>query len=475
MIDAIRAVAAQGPFQPTWDSLRGYRVPDWYADGKFGIFIHWGIYSVPAFGSEWYARNMYKRGSKEFDHHVATYGPQSAFGYKDFIPHLTGARFDPEAWARLFAEAGTRFVVPVAEHHDGFAMYETALNRWNAKEMGPKRDVTGELAAAVRAQGLVFGVSSHRAEHWWFFDGGREFPSDVQDPECADFYGPAERAADDWHDPAQGQPSDEYLADWLARTCELVDKYRPQLVWFDWWIQTRAFAPYLQQFAAFYYNRGVEWGQGVAINYKYQAFEEGTAVFDVERGQLAGIRPQLWQNDTSVSKSSWGYTEGQDYKDADSLIDDLVDVVSKNGALLLNVGPKPDGTIPDEEQALLRRIGRWLAVSGEAIYGTRPWHTFGEGPTAVEEGAFTDTKRPAFTGRDIRFTTKGDVLYATALAWPGEVLTVKSLSSSAARVTAVSLLGHGESLTFVQDADGLHVTLPPAPVGEYAFAFKIAR
>lgn len=233
----------------------------------------------------------------------------------------------------------------------------------------------------------------------------------------------------------------------------------------------------MQQFAAFYYNRGAEWGRGVAINYKYQAFEEGTAVFDVERGQLAGIRPQLWQNDTSVSKSSWGYTEGQDYKDADSLIDDLVDVVSKNGALLLNVGPRPDGMIPDEEQALLRRIGRWLAVSGEAIYGTRPWHTFGEGPTAVEEGAFTDTKRPAFTGRDIRFTTRGDVLYATALAWPGEALTVRSLSSTAgaARVTAVSLLGHGESLAFVQDADGLHVTLLPAPVGEHAFAFKITR
>ena len=476
MTETIHAVADQGPFQPNWESLKNYRIPDWYQEDKFGIFIHWGVYSVPAFTSEWYPRNMYQEGSPEFKHHVATYGPQDKFGYKDFIPMLTGEHFDPEAWAQLFADAGAKFVVPVAEHHDGFAMYETPLNRWNAVNMGPKRDVTGDLAAAVRGHGMVFGLSSHRAEHCWFFDGGRKFPSDVQDPQYADLYGPAQPEKDE----AGGDkpPTEEFLQEWLERTCELVDKYRPQLVWFDWWIQTPAFKPYLQQFAAYYYNRGAEWGLGVAINYKYEAFEEGTAVFDVERGQLAGIRPLLWQNDTSVSKSSWGYTDSQEYKSVDSLVDDLVDIVSKNGALLLNIGPKPDGSIPDEEQAILREIGQWLQVNGEAIYGTRPWHVFGEGPTEIVEGAFTDTKRPEFTGQDIRFTVKDDTLYATALAWPGEILSIKSLSTTdthALAITEVKLLGHGEALPFTQTADGLQVTLPPEPIGRHAFAFKITH
>jgi alpha-L-fucosidase len=478
MNEAIRQVAAQGPFQPAWQSLKAYEIPDWYKDAKFGIFIHWGVYSVPAYLYEWYPRHMYLEGSDTYKHHVATYGPPDKFGYKDFIPMMKYENYDPAEYAQLFVEAGAKFVVPVAEHHDGFAMYETALNRWNAKDMGPKRDVTGELADAVRGRGLVFGLSSHRAEHFWFFDGGRKLPSDVQDPEYADFYGPAEPGPEDWHNTGERPPSDDYMADWLARTCELVDKYQPQLIWFDWWIQNLAWKPYLQEFAAYYYNRGAEWGKGVAINYKYDAFEEGTAVFDVERGQLAGIRPQLWQNDTSVSKSSWGYTHNQDYKSVDSLVDDLVDIVSKNGALLLNIGPKPDGAIPDEEQAILRSIGQWLTVNGEAIYGTAPWHTFGEGPTEVTEGAFTDTNRPEFTGKDIRFTVKGDTLYAIALAWPGNALTIQSLASGAAeagQVTAVQLLGHDAPLAFEQTAAGLHVSLPPAPAGNYAFTFKITR
>lgn len=478
MNEVIQQVAEQGPFQPNWQSLKAYEIPDWYKDAKFGIFIHWGVYSVPAFRSEWYPRQMYQEGSDEFKHHVETYGPHDQFGHKDFIPMMRFENYDPEEYAQLFVDAGAKFVVPVAEHHDGFAMYETALNRWNAKDMGPKRDVTGELAEAVRRQGLVFGVSSHRAEHWWFFDGGRKFPSDVQDPAYADLYGPAEPVAADWQDTDQQPPSDAYMADWLARTCELIDNYQPQLVWFDWWIGNKAFKPYLQQFAAYYYNRGVEWGKGVAINYKYEAFEEGTAVFDVERGQLAGIRPQLWQNDTSVSKSSWGYTENQQYKSVDNLVDDLVDIVSKNGALLLNIGPKADGSIPQEEQVILREIGAWLKVNGEAIYSTTPWHTFGEGPTEVTEGAFTDTNRPEFTGQDIRFTVKGDALYAVALAWPGKTLTVKSLASGApgaGQITAIQLLGFDGPLAFEQTAAGLHIDLPLAPVGEYAFTFKITQ
>jgi alpha-L-fucosidase len=182
---------AQGLFQPNWESLKNFRAPQWYLDGKFGIFIHWGVYSVPAFGSEWYPRQMYLQGSAEFKHHVATYGPQRKFGYKDFIPLFKAEKYDPKAWAGLFKKAGAKFVVPVAEHHDGFPMYDSALTAWCAGKMGPKRDLIGDLAAAVRGEGLVFGLSSHRAEHWWFMNGGKTFDSDVRDPKYADFYGPA--------------------------------------------------------------------------------------------------------------------------------------------------------------------------------------------------------------------------------------------------------------------------------------------
>ena len=473
--DSVAAVAAQGPFQADWDSLRGYQVPNWYEDGKFGIFIHWGVYSVPAFGSEWYPRQMYQPGSAEFAHHVATYGPQTEFGYKDFIPLFGAEKFDPSAWATLFQDSGARFVVPVAEHHDGFPLYDTALSAWNAAQMGPKRDIIGELGQAVRDAGMVFGVSSHRAEHFWFFDGGRTFPSDVQDPQYDGLYGPAQPAAADWHDVAQAPPSVEFLEDWLARTCELVDKYQPQLVWFDWWIQQQAFQPYLRTFAAYYYNRGAQWGKGVAINYKYAAFPEGTAVFDIERGQLSGIRAQLWQNDTSVSKNSWGYIAGQDYKTAGEILGDLVDIVSKNGALLLNIGPKPDGTNPEPEQDILRQIGRWLAVNGEAIYGTRAWTVCGEGPTQVAEGAFTDTHRQAFTGQDIRFTTRGETLYAIALAWPGEGILIHSLGMPmGGQVTGVTLLGHPDALEFTPTERGLRVKMPAKKPSDGPFTLKIS-
>lgn len=455
-------------YEPNWESLKAYTVPDWYLDGKFGIFIHWGVYCVPAFGNEWYPRQMYQQGTAEFEHHVQTYGPQTEFGYKDFIPSLTAERYDPEAWAALFAQAGAKYVVPVVEHHDGFVMGDSTFSRWCATKMGPRRDLAGELAAATRRRGLVFGLSSHRAEHWWFMDGGRQFPSDVQDPQYEDFYGPAM--------PKDTPPSDEYLEDWLARTCELVDKYQPQLVWFDWWIQEKPFKPYLQRFAAYYYNRGLEWGKGVAINYKDDAFEEGTAVFDVERGGLADIRPYFWQTDTAVAKNSWGYTEGNDYKTVDSIVDDLVDIVSKNGALLLNIGPRADGTIPEPEQQMLREIGQWLAVNGEAVYGTRPWTIYGEGPTQVVEGTFNDTKREAFGARDIRFTARGETLFATALAWPTDgQMTVQSLGTAAGlagQVASVSLPGGG-ALPFQQSAEALTVTLPEERHCEHAVSVQV--
>jgi alpha-L-fucosidase len=477
----VERVAARGPFAPDWESLARFQVPDWYQDAKFGIFIHWGVYSVPAFGNEWYPRNMYKKGEPEFAHHVATYGPQSRFGYKDFIPRFTADRFDAAKWAALFKASGARYVVPVAEHHDGFAMYESDVTRWSATRMGPRRDVIGDLARAARAEELVFGLSSHRVEHWWFFDQGKTFDSDVRNPQFVDFYGPA---VDQKTSEAQKTPPDRaFLEDWLARCAELVDKYRPQLVWFDWWIAQPAVHPYLQQFAAFYYNRGAEWDKGVAINYKKhggESFPDTAGVLDVERGQLAGIRPLFWQTDTSVSKNSWGYVANHDYKTVDSIVDDLVDIVSKNGALLLNIGPKPDGTIPEPEERMLRDIGHWLAVNGEAIYATRPWTIFGEGPTTVVEGPFADTKRAAFTADDVRFTRKGQTLYAIALAWPASgVVHIRTLAAGSPHmkpeIAGVELLGGSRPLTWDRDADGLHIRLPAAPpVAPPAIAFRVS-
>ncbi len=459
------------PFEPSWSSLTQYSVPEWYQDAKFGIFLHWGLYAVPAFGSEWYPRNMYRQGTPEFEHHRKTYGEQNAFGYKDFIPLFKAEHYDPDAWADLFAEAGARYVVPVAEHHDGFPMYDSALTEWCAGKMGPKRDLIGDLAAAVRQRGLVFGVSSHRAEHWFFMNGGRFFDSDVNDPRWADFYGPAvsidgqEQGKDgfsgawnsrDW----TPRPDAQYLEDWLARCCELVDKYQPQVFWFDWWIEQIIFQPYVQRFASYYYNRGQEWGKGVAINYKNETFPKQAAVWDIERGQLNDLRPYFWQTDTSVSKNSWGYIANQDYKTGVDIVQDLVDIISKNGCLLLNIGPRPDGTIPEPEQMILREIGAWLKVNGEAVYGTRPWRVFGEGPTQVKEGGFTDTQRAAYTGQDLRFTRSGNNLYITALAAPGERLAVHALAAGqldAAAILRVSRLGRDGALAWTQDGDGLTI------------------
>lgn len=473
---SVDKTVAKGPFAASWQSLSGYNVPAWYLDAKFGIFIHWGAYSVPAFGSEWYPRNMYQADQPEFQHHIQAFGPQLQFGYKDFIPRFKAEKFNPAGWAALFRKSGAKYVVPVAEHHDGFPMYDCSFTDWSAAKMGPHRDVVGELAKAVRAEGLVLGVSSHRAEHWWFYDGGRKFPSDVQDPKNAGLYAPAqpERTADG---KSESSPDAAFLNDWLARTTELVDKYHPQLIWFDWWIEQPVFQPYLQRFAAFYYDRGAEWNKGVAINYKKESFPAHTAVLDIERGKLDKVRDQFWQTDTSVGLKSWGYIEGEKFRTADSLVDDLVDIVSKNGALLLNIGPRADGTIPDEVQTILLDIGRWLSVNGEAVYGTRPFEIYGEGPTEVLSGGFTDAKSKPFTGQDIRYTTKGKTLYMIALDWPGAELHAKSLGTNGAlkghKIRGITLLGSHAQLKWKQTGDALTVMSPARGSGEFAFVYKI--
>lgn len=478
----IDEVIANGKFKDTWESLSQYEVPKWYRDAKFGIFIHWGVYSVPAFGNEWYSRNMYIQGSPEYEHHIKTYGNHKDFGYKDFIPMFKAEKFNSDEWADIFKKSGAQYVVPVAEHHDGFQMYKSDISHWNAYEMGPKCDILGTISNSSSNLGIINGLSSHRIEHWFFMGHGKEFESDVTDNEKeGDFYYPAMPEAQ-LHDLySKPTPSKEFLEDWLVRCCELVDNYNPKIFYFDWWIQHSAAKPYLQKFAAYYYNRAIDRNVEVVINYKHDAFMFGTAVVDIERGQFAQVQPYIWQTDTSVARNSWCYTEGNSYKSPNEIICNLIDVVSKNGRMLLNIGPKADGTIPDEDKHILLSIGEWLNKNGEAIYSSKVWRYSEEGPTETIEGQFSDGNETFFTEKDFRFTINGGNLYVFALNYPeNQEITIKSLADVDASVKPlfngiikdISVLGFDSNVTYERDKDGLHIKTDNVK-SEYPVVFKI--
>lgn len=483
-LSEIHKVANQGPYQASFESFSQYKIPQWYQDAKFGIFIHWGAYSVPAYNGEWYPRKMYRdeSGSDEKEHHAKTWGAQTEFGYKDFIPMFKAEKFNPDEWLNIIKDSGARYIVPVAEHHDGFSMYDNSYSRWDSVEMGPKRDIIGELKIASEKVGIHFGLSSHRAENWWFYEGGREMPSDVQDEAYRDLYGPA--VSRETSESGETPPSKEFMDDWLLRTVELVDKYQPELIWFDWWIASKPFHDHVQTFTGYFYNQGINWPRMPALNYKehhdMRSFLPGSAVLDIERGGMVDIQEHFWQTDTSVSKNSWGYVTNHQYRDANSLVDDMIDIVSKNGSLLLNIGPKPDGTIPQTEIELLKEIGDWLKLNGEAIYATRPWLIFGEGETEAVDGKNSndgEKNRKDFNSSDVRFTQSNGNLYATLLAWPGDNTTITIRSVNAKNhpktITQVNLIGSDAKIEFVQTPTGLKVTLPAGAPNTHAQVLKI--
>jgi len=478
-----------GPYRADWATLAKYQQPQWYKDAKFGIFIHWGVYSVPAAENEWYPRNMYRPNEgayKNFQEHYASKDPaeKDAKGYKDLIPLFRAEHFDAAAWAKLFKDSGAQYVVPVAEHHDGFSMYDSGLSDWTVVKMGPRRDTLGELAAAIRAQGLHFGLSSHRAEHNFFYDGGRNLRSDVNDPKYASLYGPAHQwisspggsgsgLEDDWT-----YVSPEFARDWLARDTELVEKYKPEVVYFDWWIGQPNYRPNVTRFAAFYYNFAVAHGYTGVIDFKDYSLAWKAGVRDFERGQQDHIVADHWQTDTSISDASWGYIEHDTFKSPEFLVRQLVDIVSKNGNLLLNFGPRSDGTIPEQVRTTLIDIGKWLKVNGDAIYGTTPWKTFGEGPTQVKAGAFHDTDTKPYTPEDFRFTAKEAVVYAIGMACPADgKATIHSLGwaheGASLPIASIELLGSTQKVTWTQGADALEVTLPAGATCQYAYALKL--
>lgn len=480
----IDEVIAAGKYQDNWQSLSQHPAPSWHTLGKFGIFIHWGIYAVPAFGNEWYARNMYDPDHREYDHHRNTYGEQTVFGYKDFIPRFQAERFDADAWMQLFQKAGAKFIMPVAEHHDGFAMYDSCLNPYNAAKMGPCRDILGLLKDSAERHGLVFCASSHRAEHYFFLNTGKCIPSDVSDPANAPFYAPAvdapaflhEKMGQTTEDPFGEPPSESWLEDWLVHTVELIDRYQPKALYFDWWIQNVSFKPYLKKLAAYYYNRAEQWGQEVTIIYKHEAFAPGCATFDVERGALSGISPLPWQTDTAIGKHSWGYTADNVYKSPRQLICDLIDIVSKNGTLLLNIGPKADGSITEEERRVLLDIGAWLEQNGEGIYHTVPWKQFGEGNVNIEAGSFRDNDEKAYTSEDFRFTYRQGALYAFQMRPSGSEVHIRTLALVGHRdlpLSNVTLLGHDVPLSYRRDREGLHIRIPAGISTALPLCFKL--
>ncbi|MDV7185860.1 alpha-L-fucosidase [Lutibacter sp. TH_r2] len=474
-------------YEANWESIKkNYKDPEWFNKTKFGIFIHWGAYTVPAYGSEWYPRHMYmdtanfnaqlgtgKKGpTKEFLHHKEKWGDQKVFGYKDFIPMFKAEKFNANEWIDLFKKAGAKYVIPVADHHDGFAMYKSHTTRWNAYDMGPKRDVLGELFKAGREKGMIMGTSSHFAFNWSFYNKKDHF--DTSDPAYADLYS------------SKGQNLEEPVSEkfkerWWARTKDVIDNYQPDILWFDFYLDIPDFADMRPKLAAYYYNKGIEWNKEVVLqdkNFSHEAFPEGTVIYDLERGKLPGIRKLPWQTDTSIGKNSWSYVTNWKSKTANQIVDDLVDIVSKNGCLLLNVGPKSDGTIPEDQKEILLQIGEWLTVNGDAIYDTKYWDTFGEGPTEVKKGHHSEGNNKDLSSEDIRFTQKDGKLYAIVLDWPADgIVKIKTLGKNSEysknlSIKKLRLLGSDDDLKFNQNNDYLEVKLPNKKPCEYAFSLE---
>lgn len=463
----IDRVNREGKYHPDWDSLAKHPVPAWYREKRLGIFLHWGVFSVPAY-HDWYARNMYIKDSEEYKWHLEHYGDPKDFAFKDFIPDFKMDKFDPQLWAKLFREAGADYIVPVAEHHDGFQNYESELSHWNAMEMGPHRDITGDLLREAERVGMTLGLSTHRVEHWFFLGHAKE-TGGIGDQQLGDYEWPA-MPEKNHHDLfSEPTPSEEFLTDWLLRCCELVDRYHPRIVYFDWWIQHSAVKPYLKRFAAYYFNRMEEHG-GCVINYKHDAMPFGIGVPDIERGQFAEAKPFLWQSDTSVMRWSWCYSEQPGkavFKTPSEIICDLIDVVCKNGRLLLNFGPKPDGELRAKEIEILKAMAAWMKVNDEAVHGTTVWRIAQEGPTKIQEGQFADGAARGFTSEDFRFTCNGSRVYATCLVCPADgKLHIRSLREADAShlplwhgvIKSVEVLGCGEC-AWTRDEEALHVDM----------------
>lgn len=466
--EAKELAIAPGPFQPTLDSLSKYQCPDWFRDAKFGIWAHWGPQAVPMEG-DWYARKMYLPGDKDYKDHLQRWGHPSEHGYKDIIPLWKAEKWDPERLMALYKKAGAKYFVSMGTHHDNFFLWNSKLHKWNAANMGPHRDVVGQWQKAAKAQGLRFGVSEHLgASFTWFQpshgadkDGPKKgVPYDGADPQWQDLYHfPAAAGDKGWY-----SNNPQWHQQWYDEIKELVDNYKPDLLYTDGGV---AFGPDhivgLSMIAHLYNTK-----PDAVYNCKQKS--EGRWVEDLERGIMPKIDPYPWQTDTSIG--DWFYNKNWKFRPVRWVIHMLVDNVSKNGNLLLNVVQRPDGSLDPEVEQMLEGLAVWNAVHGEAIFATRPWLVYGEGAVRTQGGHFKEDFK--YTAKDIRFTTKGGVLYAIALGWPADnKLVVKTLAAPAGKITGVSLLGCNAKVDWRQTADGLVVTLPAEKVSQYTAALKI--
>lgn len=487
-----QAAQAQS-YQPNWESLAGHNeAPEWFKDAKLGIYFHWGVYSVPAYGNEWYPRWMHFPEKGEHKHHAETYGSLNEFGYHDFVPMFKAEHFDADEWADLFKQSGARFAGPVAEHHDGFSMWDSKANPWNVKNKGPKKDITGELAKAIKdrdmkliatfhharnaqryadqpAEATRTDIRSHRRfnnSHYPFFEGT---PPTSTDPELRLLYGNLSI-----------QDSERL---WMDKLVEVVDQYDPDIVWFDSWLHEISEAQ-RQAFCAYYLNEAAQKDQEVVICFKQKDLPMTVGIEDFEKGRLDKLVDHTWMTDDTISKGSWSYTHDLTIKPTSQVLHVFLDIISKNGVLLLNISPMADGTIPQNQRDTLLGMGGWLKHNGEAVYDTRPWHVFGEGPTRLAgSGHFVHKKGGylKYTPKDIRYTTKPGAIYATVLGWPGdgETVTLASFAPGAAGqdevIDSVSMIGVGGALKWSRDDQGLHVTMPTqGPEGaELAVVIKL--
>ncbi|WP_049898523.1 alpha-L-fucosidase [Halococcus agarilyticus] len=474
-------------YDSSWDSLRTHPIPRWFDDAALGVYFHWGPYAVPAFEDEWYSRNMYIEGSDAFRHHREEWGPQEEFGYKDFVPLFTGESFDADEWVKRCKEAGASFVGVTAVHADGFLLWDSEISEWNAANVGPEQDVLGQLSRAARKHGLKFVPTFHHGYHWWWYRHANGW--DTADPEYAGLYGEP-------HEPGT-EPPESFFRDWQAKIREVIDGYRPDLLWFDAGIGSDWFVrndEYRREILAYYYNRAEEWDREVEVVHKRQ-LPHGTGIVDYERARKEGVAERPWLTDTSIDRESWCHVSNPDYKSVSTLITGIVDRASKNGCTFLNVGPKADGTIPAGAQARLDEIGDWFAVNGAGVDGTQPWWTFGEGPTQVksEERQFEQATQVAFTPEDKRFTRKDDTLYVFVLGWPEDGVTVETAvgqrsSQWAGRWGAaldvdplpwpddeytVELLGSDDPVEWSVADARLHVELPATKPCDHAYGVRI--
>jgi alpha-L-fucosidase len=458
LVFSVSAQKKEAGIKMSWESLEQHEIPEWYKDAKFGIYAHLGVYCVPSHNSEWYPRYMYTKDHPVVEYHEKTYGPVSEFGYHDFIPMFKLENFDANEWAELYKRSGAKFAGPVAEHHDGFSMWDSKINRWNAKDMGPKRDVVGELVKAIRKRDMKVITSFH---HGFNLEG--YYPTmegtATADPKYADLYGKL--------------PLEEGYERWFTKLKEVIDNYQPDQIWFDWGLRAIPME-YRRKFASYYYSKEKEWDKEVIITRKLDQLPDGVGVLDYEGGSARDVTPELWQTDQSTGGHIWSWRDGIEIRSPKAVLHELINVVSKNGILLLNICPDASGSIPGGQKEMLYHMGDWLKINGEAIYGTRAWRVSGEGPRMYGHYGYYmfHSTAPQKNPINVRYTQKDGNVYAICMNWPDKGFTFDKIQVKGnTEKSKITLLGHGEVSFKVNDEK---LSIDPLKINKEEFAVKDA-